>query len=77
MQQEDVFLMATITNLRSNEHDSVLERMLSTQDRNDHHVRHALGWALSRVPGVQQVGHLVNELVLEQLVVRSSAATLR
>lgn len=69
--------MATIPHLRSNEQDSVLERMLSTQDRNDHHFRSALGWVLSRVPGVQRVGHLVNELVLEQMVVRSSAVTLR
>lgn len=69
--------MATITNLRNNDQDSVFERMLTAQDANDHRVRKALGWALSRVPGVQQAGQLLNNLVLEQTFIRVSAATLR
>jgi hypothetical protein len=69
--------MATITNPRSNEQDSVLERLVSAQDRNDQRIRNALVWGLSRVPGVAKAGQLLNELMLEQMFIRSSASVAR
>lgn len=64
--------MPTNTDPRSDQRDTVLDRLFSAQDRIGGSVRKAVAEGFVKVPGVQRVGTLLHQLALHQMVSRTS-----